>query len=192
MGTFTQLSLIGSEGIVIYRLRSLWHFNRPITRAITAMVIIVFFTSVVSMSVEAVHLKDLFHPAPAGLPGCLFISSSSKSLTYTLTAPLVLVLWDIFNFCIFTFNTFATPYLCSSDVLKRFQRDGGRYFFYLLVVHCLLLFTVSLGKKSRYSTIPLATSLTTIINARIFHGIALEAEQYADEYEIVLPKVTSR
>ncbi|EKM79007.1 hypothetical protein AGABI1DRAFT_92513 [Agaricus bisporus var. burnettii JB137-S8] len=119
MGTFTQLSLIGSE----------------------AMVIIVFFTSVVSMSVEAVHLKDLFHPAP-GLPGCLFILSSSKSLTYTLTAPLVLS---------------STVYFCSLFL-------SGR----------------------------LATSLTTIINARIFHGIALEAEQYADEYEIVLPKVTSR
>lgn len=42
------------------------------------------------------------------------------------------VTWDIFNVCLFTFNTFATPYLCSSDILNRFRKDGGRYFLCLL------------------------------------------------------------
>ncbi|XP_006459666.1 hypothetical protein AGABI2DRAFT_177523 [Agaricus bisporus var. bisporus H97] len=188
---FSQLSLIGTEAIVIYRLRSLWHFNRPITHAITAMVVVVFITAVVSMSVEAVNLKGLFRPV-LGLPGCLFIASSSNHFIYMLVLGLVFVLWDIFNVCIFTFNTFATPYLCSSDLLKRFKHDGGRYFLYLLVVHALFLFTVAFGQNSRFSTIPLIVALTTVINARIFHGIALEVEQYADECEIVLPKVTSR
>jgi hypothetical protein len=34
-------------------------------------------------------------------------------------------------------------------------------------------------------------ALATIINARIFHGIALEAEKYADEYSVIAPSVTS-
>ncbi|EKM79003.1 hypothetical protein AGABI1DRAFT_129268 [Agaricus bisporus var. burnettii JB137-S8] len=148
------------------------------------MVVVVFITAVVAMSVEAVNLKGLFRPVP-GLPGCLFIASSSNHFIYMLVLGLVFVLWDIFNVCIFTFNTFATPYLCSSDLLKRFKHDGGRYFLYLLVVHALFLFTVAFGQNSRFSTIPLIVALTTVINARIFHGIALEVEQYADECYVV-------
>jgi hypothetical protein len=35
-------------------------------------------------------------------------------------------------------------------------------------------------------------ALTAIINARIFHGIALEAEKYGDDYNIPFPKATGR
>jgi hypothetical protein len=36
----------------------------------------------------------------------------------------------------------------------------------------------------------LVLALAAIINARIFHGIALEAEKYSDEYDAALPRAT--
>ncbi|KAL9713992.1 hypothetical protein Ac2012v2_002298 [Leucoagaricus gongylophorus] len=171
-----QLSVIGTEGVVIYRLRLLWDRSRYATYAIGLMA-----SFVAAMIIIATVFELLEIPGFLGVASflqsrqCLFMSGQKLIPSLILEAS-VLMAWDIFNIFIFVTNTFATPYQCSQDVFSRFKRDGGRYFICLFVVRSMHLFMAVFGKESQLSAVPLAWALATIINARIFHRIGRDLE----------------
>lgn len=172
---FLKLAVVGTEGVVIYRLRSLWDHSRRITFAIGAMALIVLVTMVVTAVLEITRfLGKVTIASFLKSPLCLFPGEEAVSALVLEGA--VLMAWDVFNFLAFTTNTFAKPYRCSYDVFSRFKRDGGRYFICLFVVRSLYFWMSIFGGDLRFSALPLSWGFAAIINARIFHRIGRDFE----------------
>lgn len=173
---FLQVSVIGTEGVVVYRLRLLWDRSRYATYAIGIMASFVVTMTITATVLQLSRLPGF--PSAANFPQshqCLFMVDSKRATSLILVAS-ALVVWDASTIFIFVTNTFATPYQCSQDVFSRFKRDGGRYFICLFVVRFMSLFMTVFDKGTLFFAVPFTWALATVINARVFHRIGRDLE----------------
>lgn len=173
-----KVSAIGTEGIVIYRLRFLWNNSRYVTYVIGVMFTLMVAAVSVSTIFEVMTLPDFTYVTDFLVSRqCLFIFPGQALVPSMVVEASVFMVWDVFIILVFTTNTIAIPHRCSYDVFNRFKRDGGRYFIYLFAIRSLYFFMSIFGKASRFSLLPVVWALCAIINARLFHRMGRDLER---------------